>query len=39
MGGVTSIPHNVFSKMEKVGDLVQKIRMNKITYAKKLKMT
>jgi hypothetical protein len=38
-GGVGSIPHNAFSKMEKVENLVEELRTNKITYVKKLKMT
>jgi hypothetical protein len=37
-GGVGSIPHNVFLKMEKAEDLVEKLQMNKITYSKKLKI-
>jgi hypothetical protein len=37
-GGVGSIPHIIFSKVEKVEDLVEKLQMNKITYAKRLKM-
>jgi len=36
-GGVGSIPHNAFSKMEKVEDLVEELRTNKIYIRQKVK--
>jgi len=36
--GVGSIPHTVFSKLEKTKDFVEKLQINKMTYTKKLKM-